>query len=107
MFQGSKGYIAQECEVHLQYVWKQYNKMAVLHLFLVNSSLYIYSILYANIVPTPQYIILQVNVNRRYYNSYVLIYITRLRQSCHLFTAQLKFNGYVYVFIRLARIDIK
>ena len=27
-------------------VWKQYNKMAVLHFFLVNSSLYIYSILY-------------------------------------------------------------
>ena len=29
-------------------VWKQYNKMAVLHFFLVNSPLYIYSILYAN-----------------------------------------------------------
>ena len=27
-------------------VWKQYNKMAVLHFFLVNSPLYIYSILF-------------------------------------------------------------
>ena len=36
MFQGPKGYIAQICEVHLQY---GNNKMAVLHFFLVNSTL--------------------------------------------------------------------
>ena len=35
MFQGPKGYIAQICEVHLQYG----NKMSVLHFFLVNSTL--------------------------------------------------------------------
>ena len=40
---------------------------------------------------------LQVEVNRRNYNSYVVIYITWLRQSCYVFT--------MYVFIRLARID--
>ena len=34
IFQGQKGYIAQICEV-----WKQYNKMAVLHFFLVNFTL--------------------------------------------------------------------
>ena len=35
-----EGYIAQMCEVHLQTaIWKQYNKMAVLHFFLVNSPL--------------------------------------------------------------------
>ena len=33
MFQGPKGYIAKICEV------QQYNKMAVLHFFLVNSTL--------------------------------------------------------------------
>ena len=35
MFQGPKGYIAQICEVHLEYG----NKMAVLHFFLVNCPL--------------------------------------------------------------------
>ena len=35
MFQGPKGYIAQISEVHLQYG----NKIAVLHFFLVNSTL--------------------------------------------------------------------
>ena len=34
MFQGPKGYIART-----PVVWKQYNKMAVLHFFLVNSPL--------------------------------------------------------------------
>ena len=38
--QGPKDYIAQICEVHLQaVVWKQYNKMAVLHFFRVNTTL--------------------------------------------------------------------
>ena len=36
MFQGPKGYIVQICTPA---VWKQYNKMAVLHFFLVNSPL--------------------------------------------------------------------
>jgi len=35
MFQGPKGYIAQSTPA----VWKQYKKMAVLHFFLVNSTL--------------------------------------------------------------------
>ena len=34
MFQGPRGYKAQMC------VWKQYNKMAVLHIFRINSTLY-------------------------------------------------------------------
>ena len=37
MFQGPKGYIALICEVPA--VWKQYYKMAVIHFFLVNSTL--------------------------------------------------------------------
>jgi len=41
IFQGPKGYIVQICEVHLQY-GNSTTKMAVLHFFLVNSSLYIY-----------------------------------------------------------------
>ena len=36
MFQGPKGYIVQICTPA---VWKQYNIMAVLHFFLVNSPL--------------------------------------------------------------------
>ena len=38
MFQGPIGYIAQICEVHLQY-GNMYNKMAVLHFCRVNSTL--------------------------------------------------------------------
>ena len=38
MVQGPKGYIAQMCEVHLQY-GNSTSKMAVLHFFLVNSTL--------------------------------------------------------------------
>ena len=38
-FQGPKGYIARMCEVHLQY--GNSNKMAVLHLFRINSTLYL------------------------------------------------------------------
>ena len=41
---------------------------------------------------------LQVKVNRRNYNSYIVIYITWLRQSCYVFT--------MHIFIRLVRIDI-
>ena len=42
IFQGPKGYIAQLCEVHNTHaVWKQYNKMAVLHFFLVFTLIYI------------------------------------------------------------------
>ena len=37
MFQGPKGYIAQICEVHLQY--GNSNKMAILHFFLVKFTL--------------------------------------------------------------------
>ena len=40
--------------------------------------------------------VLQVKVNRRYYNFYIVIYITWLRQSCYIFTAQLKFNVRIY-----------
>ena len=38
MFQDPKGYIAQICEVHLQY-GNSTKKMAVLHFFLANSTL--------------------------------------------------------------------
>ena len=46
MFQGPKVYIAQICEVHLQYGWKQYNKMAVLHFFSCKFHSNIYSVLF-------------------------------------------------------------
>ena len=51
--------------------------------------------------------VLYLHHNILYYKLTWIDIITITRQSCHLFTAQLKFNGYVYVFIRLARIDIK
>ena len=41
---------------------------------------------------------LQVKVNRRNYNFYVAIYITQ-RQSCHEFTAQLKYAAKMYAII--------
>ena len=51
MFQGPRGYKAQMC------VWKQYNKMAVLHIFRINSTLYygINSTLYYGINSTLYY----------------------------------------------------
>ena len=38
----------------------------------------------------------QVNRNWHNYNSYVVIYITWLRQSYYIFTAELKFNVRIY-----------
>ena len=46
MFQGPKGYIAQICVVSTPAVWKQYNKMAVLHFFSSEFHSNIYSILF-------------------------------------------------------------
>jgi len=40
--------------------------------------------------------VLQVKVDRHNYNSYVVIYITWLRQSCYVFTTQWKFNVHIY-----------
>ena len=39
---------------------------------------------------------LEVNVNWRNYNSFVVIYIKWLRQSCYVFTTQLKFIARIY-----------
>ena len=44
MSQGPKGYIAQICSIPA--VWKQYNKMAVLHFFSSKFHSNIYSILF-------------------------------------------------------------
>jgi len=55
---------------------------------------------------------LQVKVNRRKYNSYLVIYITWLRQSYYVYTAQLKSaqlrctavskkNGFTYKFTNI------
>ena len=46
-----------------------------------------------------KYLISHVNVNWCNYNSYVGIYITWLRQSYHIFIAQLKFNVHTYHFM--------
>ena len=48
MFQGPKGFIAQICEVR-----KQYNKMAIFHFFLENSTLIyiLFSLVISNDLP--------------------------------------------------------
>ena len=43
-----------------------------------------------------RYLMSQVNMTWRNYNSYAIFYITWLRESYYVFTAQLKFKVHIY-----------